>query len=356
MAIISAKLNEVRDLTRQLRRMDETCSEAKKSAEQARNILEEMSFSGRDSLTAGILTANRDMQKQQDLMTRMGGMIEKLVDEFHEADQLGDSAGASLPMNDPMRLFEASVNANTVSLATTEAMQRNAAAAGLILGGAAHGFGAGKSSFSFITDIFHKFKEKMESIRKKYPPVQYNVPVYDQHNREWSSKKYDGIASIGEYGCTITCIAMLESYYRKESITPDNIVEELGMTFDSYSQLKWSSVKDDGYVKENLPSGNTDESLVSIYNHLKEGPVIIGGMNISTNSNHFMVVQAYTGDGKPPLKAEDFQLVNNYPKEYCKTGKGIPTLADFMDPNNDASPNDHWEKLLTVVYKTNTNS
>lgn len=120
--------------------------------------------------------------------------------------------------------------------------------------------------------------------------ITLNVPKYMQTDPAWGNQWIggDGGGTIRSIGCTLTCVAMTESYRTGDSLTPDQMATKL--QFTSEGLLYWP----DGYA---TISGLTDTSLTALYQKLKaDTPVIVGGTNSQTA--HYAVV---TGCKNVPL-------------------------------------------------------
>ena len=157
--------------------------------------------------------------------------------------------------------------------------------------------------------------------------ITLNVPKYMQTDDRWGDVWIGGAGggSIRSIGCTLTCIAMTESYCTGEALTPDVMAERI--EFTSAGLLYWP----EGYASL---SNATDENLSFLYEKLKAGiPVIVGGANSQTT--HYVVVTCCKGvtldeDGNPEsLDASQFTV-------HDPGYSSVKTLQDFIEkfPSN----------------------
>ena len=111
------------------------------------------------------------------------------------------------------------------------------------------------------------------------------VPKYYQTDSRWAKKEVgDSGRTIGDIGCTITCLAMAESFRTGAAVTPD--LMEAKLRFTSGGALYWPS-------NYNLYSGA--ERYAKIAEILRSGrPVIYGGRN-SSGGSHWVVITGFKG-------------------------------------------------------------
>lgn len=131
--------------------------------------------------------------------------------------------------------------------------------------------------------------------------VTLNVPSYKQTDSRWSGTKI-GSKTIGNVGCLITDLAMVESYNTGTTIFPD--VMKAKLKFDN-NDLIWSSAK--GYTHLTYNTGITNAIMAKIYAQLKAGrPVIIGACN--SKGSHWVVVTGYTGNSTSSFDPSNFKI------------------------------------------------
>lgn len=171
------------------------------------------------------------------------------------------------------------------------------------------------SSSSSSSSSSSKTKSKTSS--GKTDSVSLNVKKMRQDDEKWKNT-YIGSKTIGQIGCTTTCMAMLYSYKKGKTYNPDQMVEKLSY---SNNDLKWSSVESLGYTVENCP--NSEQAMLeAIYNALKQDkPVMFGAKKDS--KQHWVVVKGYEGNTSE-FKPSDFKI--NDPNSSSRK-----TLQDFLD-------------------------
>lgn len=143
--------------------------------------------------------------------------------------------------------------------------------------------------------------------------VSLNVADMKQFDSRWKNviMGSSGV-TIGSKGCTVTCLAMTESYRRGTTITPDVMARELRFN-ESGSLLEWPN---------NYSAYWGDDYLSKIEELLSEGkPVIICSKNNNTGKQHWVVVTGYNGGG---LSTENFAI--NDPGSSTRK-----TLKEFLD-------------------------
>jgi len=152
--------------------------------------------------------------------------------------------------------------------------------------------------------------------------VSLNVKKMRQDNKEWKDT-YIGTKTIGQIGCTTTCMAMLYSYKKGSTYTPDKMVKKLSY---SNNDLIWASVESLGYKVKSCPS-NEQTMLETIYNALKQDkPVMFGAKK--SGKQHWVVVNGYKGSTSK-FKASDFTIID-------PNSSSRKTLQDFLDYRPDA--------------------
>jgi len=118
-----------------------------------------------------------------------------------------------------------------------------------------------------------------------YKAISLNVSRYAQLDSRWANVTLGTSGqTIGQIGCTTTCLAMTESYRTGTAIYPNQMAQRLSYT--SGGALYWPS--------DYITSTSTDY-LKTIYAQLERGiPVIIGAKN-AYGGAHWVVVTGYTG-------------------------------------------------------------
>jgi hypothetical protein len=189
--------------------------------------------------------------------------------------------------------------------------------------------------------------------------INYDMPHYLQNdaNAVWT---YQGINGSNEtmynYGCLITCFAMVRSYETGTDVTPSEMMKSyssssnVGVVFSnsgssamavpsSAKNYGWTLYGSTGYYGGNGEIANnqenTDALLQVLYDHLQDAPVIFGGYSTADrrgSTNHWIVVRGYVGDGET-LSAEDFII-------YDPSSNNRITLADYQ------SKYKYWDRLI----------
>lgn len=112
-----------------------------------------------------------------------------------------------------------------------------------------------------------------------------NVPYYSQTDARWKNVKLGSSGqTLGQIGCTTTCIAMTESYRRGTTIRPDTM--SYSLSYSSSGSLYWPS----NYTT------TTSVSFNAIKNILNQGKPVILGLRTSAYSTHWVVVTGYSGN------------------------------------------------------------
>jgi uncharacterized protein YraI len=150
-----------------------------------------------------------------------------------------------------------------------------------------------------------------ESYLQKYIPVSIDLPDYKQYDSEWGriivGKSGQNIKNIG---CTVTCVAMVESYRKNEVVTPADIAATF--SFTGGGAIYWTAVYNPTY---------TSDYLITAYNELVAGnPVLIESKN-KYGTSHWVVINGFRGG---ELTAENF-LINDPASTDRKT------LADYFE-------------------------
>ncbi len=163
-------------------------------------------------------------------------------------------------------------------------------------------------------------KFRFTRVNSSNAKVSLGVPMYKQNDSRWKNT-YIGGKTIGQVGCTTTCIAMVYSYHNGSSSTPDAVRKRLSY---SNNDIIWSSLSNVNLSIKNYNCGVNNDMLSNIYSKLKEGkPVIIGATTGSGGSQHWVVITGYTGSGTSSFSTSDF-TINDPGAQDSKT------LAQFL--------------------------
>lgn len=149
--------------------------------------------------------------------------------------------------------------------------------------------------------------------------VKLNVPFYKQSDSRWKNVKI-GTKTIGQIGCTTTCIAMVYSYNTGKTVYPNKVKNMLRY---SNNDLYWSSIGNVGLTSKVYNCSVSNSMLKTIYNKLKEGrPVIIGAVVPGGASQHWVVITGYTGSSTTNFSTADF-TINDPGYQNCSTLKAF---------------------------------
>lgn len=146
----------------------------------------------------------------------------------------------------------------------------------------------------------------------KYKQIQLNVSKYLQNDSRWSSEHLGhSKATIGKSGCTVSCVAMVESYLTGGKVTPKIIAET--RQFDEGGRFYWPN----DYVVD-----YTADYMSEIYQQLsRKRPVLVGGFTPG-GKQHWVLVTGYTGKHNSRLNLSDF-IINDPSGRY-------ETLAEYF--------------------------
>ncbi len=135
--------------------------------------------------------------------------------------------------------------------------------------------------------------------------VRLNVPMFKQTDSRWS-KVYIGNRTIGQIGCTTTCIAMVYSYKTGKTVYPNAVMKKLRY---ANNDLYWSSISNVGLTSKAYNCNMSNKILSDIYSKLKAGkPVIIGALTASKGDQHWVVITGYTGTSTTSFSTADFTI------------------------------------------------
>ena len=133
-----------------------------------------------------------------------------------------------------------------------------------------------------------KGKWSISSTKPSTKSVKLSVPKYSQYDSRWKNAKLGKSSkTIGQVGCTTTCISMSESCLTQNTIYPNAISKKLSYT--SGGALYWSSSK--------YTTSSPSNYLYEIYNQLKQGKPVLVGAKTKSGSQHWIVVTGYNGKG-----------------------------------------------------------
>jgi len=137
------------------------------------------------------------------------------------------------------------------------------------------------------------------------------VPDMKQYDSRWSEvyinpANTNNLRTIGAVGCTLTCVAITESYRTGTTITPLQLRDQLSFSGNS---LYWPT----NYKTLTISSGfytalDTQEGLQEIYDCINSGrPAIVCG-NRSNGTSHWVVVYGYKDLDPDNMQASCFLI------------------------------------------------
>lgn len=130
------------------------------------------------------------------------------------------------------------------------------------------------------------------------------IPLYLQYQAPWGSMPY-GTGTIAQKGCCPTCLAMVLSYLKQETIYPNTVTAWTGNRY--YVAGAGSSWSIFSAVAEHwgVTCTNLGTNAQSMVEELKEGKPVIASMSPGTftKGGHFIVLTGITENGK--IKVND---------------------------------------------------
>lgn len=138
------------------------------------------------------------------------------------------------------------------------------------------------------------------------------IPLYLQYKGNWANVSY-GNGNIKKNGCCPTCLAMVFSYLRQETIYPNDVTAWAGNRYYVNGQgTAWSifNVTNEWGVK--CSSIGKNPSLLT--EALREGKPVIASMGPGTftKGGHFIVLSGITADGKIRVKDPNDSSIKNH--------------------------------------------
>jgi Peptidase_C39 like family len=151
-------------------------------------------------------------------------------------------------------------------------------------------------TFSMITILFMIIISN--AVNASY--VNLSVPIYKQGDSRWSEDKLGTTSlTIKDYGCAITCIAMVFKYYGIQTDPKDlNIWLKQNDGYDSDGKVYWSKAtgKSRGIIR--YPGvydyNNITADLNKINSELDSGSPVIAEVRLF-GSEHYVVITGYSG-------------------------------------------------------------
>jgi len=115
--------------------------------------------------------------------------------------------------------------------------------------------------------------------------VSLSVPSYKQYDSRWANKTVGSSGyTMKSIGCTVTALAMTESYRTGKTLTPASMLSKL--SFTPGGAVYWPS---------NYEAYTGKSYLAKIYEQLSEGTPVIIGAKTSSGKAHWVVVNGFKG-------------------------------------------------------------
>lgn len=148
--------------------------------------------------------------------------------------------------------------------------------------------------------------------------VSLSVPKYYQTDSRWKNVELGSSGkTIEDIGCTVTCLAMTESYRTGSTVTPAAMASKL--KFTSGGALYWPS-------NYNL-SSSTDNVYSRILTVLQSGRPVIYGSRKSSGSSHWVVITGFKGGS---LTAANFTVNDPASKTVSTLSAHLAKYPNFI--------------------------
>ena len=143
------------------------------------------------------------------------------------------------------------------------------------------------------------FENGEEQITGTFLEQLSEVPLYLQYDSAWGTVSY-GNGTIKRNGCCPTCLAMVFSYFRGETIYPNHITAWSGNNYYvNEAGTAWSIFQPAG-EQWGVPCTNIGKDREQMQQALSNGKLIIASMGPGTftKGGHFIVLTGITETGK----------------------------------------------------------
>lgn len=160
---------------------------------------------------------------------------------------------------------------------------------------------------------------------------QIDIPLILQKDPAWSHSHYgtDGTKELAENGCAIVTIAMLESYFTDETVTPDDIIDWTGNDYYVHDQGTSWNIFHDYAVRQGYEFHNFGNDFYAAMQAVQSGKPVVVSVNPGyfTNVGHILIIRGYhnglvyvNDPNDDPAKMHSIQ--------------GIPESIFFQDARN----------------------
>ncbi|MEE0929990.1 MAG: C39 family peptidase [Acutalibacteraceae bacterium] len=142
------------------------------------------------------------------------------------------------------------------------------------------------------------------------------IPLYNQ--LDYPNSPYGIYGTVASHGCGITCVAMLDSYYKDTQTSPAYLARIFG-EYNTDDGSLWSLFHDSAQTLM-LPFEQETESWSAVVQALQDGkPVVsIQGPGLFTKGGHFILLTGITPDGR--ILVNDPNGANYYKNDVLSSG------------------------------------
>lgn len=146
-------------------------------------------------------------------------------------------------------------------------------------------------------------------------PSALPIPLFNQNEY---SEPYGNYGTVASHGCGITCVAMLDSYYKDTTTSPAFLAKVFGNYNTSVGSL-WSLFPDTASKLE-IPYQGQTYSWTEVVKALQNGQPVVSIQNengVFTSGGHFILLTGITVDGRILVNDPNG---NNYRKPALQDG------------------------------------
>ena len=131
------------------------------------------------------------------------------------------------------------------------------------------------------------------------PTVGLKIPLYYQYQQPWGGIRF-GDGTLTTSGCSVTCIAMVFSYLKESTITPDQVAAWAGFKYHSPGYGANHNIFPAAARKWGVSCTTLGTNMELVVRALSTGKPVIASMKKGTftRGGHFIVLRGITEDGK----------------------------------------------------------
>jgi hypothetical protein len=131
------------------------------------------------------------------------------------------------------------------------------------------------------------------------PSVGLKIPLYYQYQQPWGGIRF-GDGTITTSGCSVTCIAMVFSYLKNSTITPDQVAAWAGFTYHMPGKGAKHEIFPAAARKWGLSCTSLGTNMELVVRALSDGKPVIASMDKGTftRGGHFIILRGITEEGK----------------------------------------------------------